>query len=249
MTVAKKKSKTTTADKVTTASVDKSGQPQRNVRKKASKKKIKAKGNDKNKKISANIPVQTNWQEALSVTNNTTIQQMPQSSAEQQELLERANILAKRDDSGTQQDKDREMFILFQLGSTELYGIPHRYAKTVVLLEEMAIVPGTPAFIAGVVNHGGKLLTVIDLKYFFHTHGIAAGADTWIIVVQWGEMTLGVLADSIEGADFYSPSGLAAPHPSAGVTNLDYVEGIHQGKIAILNMEALLQEPALTIEE
>ena len=45
MTVAKKKSKTTTADKVTTASVDKSGQPQRNVRKKASKKKIKAKGN------------------------------------------------------------------------------------------------------------------------------------------------------------------------------------------------------------
>ena len=198
--------------------------------------------------MNPNIPVQTDWQEVLSVANDT-VQLMPQSSVEKQELLERANILARRDDRSTQQDKDRQMFILFRLGSTELYGIPHRYAKTVILLEEMAMVPSTPAFIAGVVNHGGKLLTVIDLKYFFHTHGIAAGADAWIIVVQWDEITLGILADSIEGADYYTPTRLAKPLASGGVENMDYIQGIHDGRVTILNVAVLLQDPALTIEE
>jgi purine-binding chemotaxis protein CheW len=178
-----------------------------------------------------------------------TVQLMPQSAAEQQELQERANILARRDHSTTQQDIDRELFIRFRLGSAELYGIPYRYAKTVIPLQEVAIVPCTPAFIAGVINHNGKLLTIVDPKYFFHTHGIAAGAQAWIIVVHWAGITLGILADTIEGDDYYVPSNLAPPLASDGVENMNYVKGIHNGRVIILNMEALLNDPAIIVNE
>lgn len=205
-------------------------------------------GKGKGKNITASMAVETEQQIQVSATT-TAVQLMPQSAAEQQELQERANILARPDDSTTQEDKDRELYIRFQLGSSEQYGIPYRYAKTVIPLQGMAMVPCTPAFIAGVVNHDGKLLTVIEPKYFFHSHGIAAGAEAWIIVVHWAGITLGILVDAIEGDDYYVRSNLATPLASDGVDNMNYVQGIHDGRVAILNMEALLEDPALTIEE
>jgi purine-binding chemotaxis protein CheW len=216
------------------------------ARKKVNKKAAKSRGKGKN--MTAGMAEETD-QQRQTPTAYPTVQLMPRSTVEQQELQERANILARPDDNASQEDKERELFIRFRLGSSEQYGIPYRYAKTVMPLQGIAIVPCTPTFIAGVVNHDGKLLTVIDPKYFFHAHGIAAGAEAWIIVVHWGAITVGILADTIEGDDYYVPAGLATPLASDGVENMNYVQGIHDGRVAILNMEALLEDPALTIEE
>ncbi len=208
----------------------------------------KAPGRGRQRAPTEPVPTIPGREDSVGRQSERVVTLMPQSPVEQRILRERAEVLARPE----QEDADEavgELFVCFRLGSSELYGIPYRYAEEVMYVGEITKIPCTPAMIAGAVNRRAELLTVLDLKQFFRTQGGDYGDEARIVVVSGAGMTVGLLADAVEGDDRYQPSRLAKPLPSDGVSNLEIVKGIHRGKVTIIDVEALLGDPALRVEE
>lgn len=172
---------------------------------------------------------------------------MPKTSAARKVLRQRAQLLA-RQNKQTRQDT-LEHFVCFRLGPSERYGIAYAYLEEIAHCLAITRVPCTPPAIAGVANYRGELLTVLDLKHLFRTEEGGRNDVAQVIVTRSGGMRVGLIVDEVEGNDTFVAASLAPPLPSAGVSNLDYVQGIHQGRVAILNIAALLADLALCVDE
>jgi chemotaxis signal transduction protein len=85
-------------------------------------------------------------------------------SAMRQIWARRAAVLAE----GPPEDDDGEQIelVVMRLGE-ELYALEARFVFDIRPFERITSVPRTPSWIAGVVNHRGRILSVIDLRRFF----------------------------------------------------------------------------------
>lgn len=170
---------------------------------------------------------------------------MPQDEATRKVLQARAQAIAKP--VNRQQHNLRDQYLRFRLGAVERYGIPYQYLEELLYVGNLASVPCTPAFISGVVNHRGELLTIINLKQFFRMPAVDLDNEARIIVVKHAGMRTGLLVDEVDGNEEYQDSELSPPLSSEGVSNMEYVLGIHAGYVTLLNLKALLEDPALRV--
>lgn len=172
---------------------------------------------------------------------------MPKGREAQGVLQQRARLLAARPE--VQHEQATQRYVRLRLGPSELYGIAHAHLEEIVRFADVTRVPCTPAHIAGVANYRGELLTLLDLKQFFRTDAAAPGDGTQVIVVRAGRALCGLVVDEVEGDAEYAADSLEPPLPSGGVSNMDHVLGVHQGRVTILNIAALLDDPRLLINE
>lgn len=172
---------------------------------------------------------------------------MPKGREAQSVLQQRARLLAASPE--TQRAQATQRYVRFRLGSSELYGIPYAHLEEIIRCADVTRVPCTPPGIAGVTNYRGELLTLLDLKQFFRTDEAPPGEDTQAVVVHAGRALCGLVVDDIEGDAEYAADSLEPPLSSGGVSNMDHVLGVHQGRVTILNIAALLDDPTLLINE
>ena len=181
------------------------------------------------------------------LTTPSAVKLMPTDLDDKSLLRLRSLELAKERKEDNQSEK--EQFLCFRLGPSEWYGIPYRWLDELIYATGLVPVPGTPPFIAGVVNHQAGLLTVLDLKHFFRTKTTESEGQNWIAVVQVDTMRLGVLMDEVSGNDLYEPASLLPALSSDGAINLSYVLGIYKGTVTMLDFEALLSSGELIIND
>lgn len=170
---------------------------------------------------------------------------MPTDALSRKILQERAQLLATV--ANEQKHEVSDQFLCFRLGSIERYGIPYAHLQELLYVGSLAPVPCTPAFIAGVVNHRGELLTVLDLKHFFRIAATPRTGEARIVVIQHGGMRAGLLVDGVDGNENFRTADLAPPLNSEGVFNMEHVLGIQGGNVTMLNVPGLLSDPALTV--
>lgn len=182
---------------------------------------------------------------ASSQTTQSAAALMPQDSETRRVLEVRARAIAQP--VNQQQYEQRNQYLRFRLGKVELYGIPYQYLEGLRYVGNLARVPCTPAFVAGVVNYRGELLTILDLKQFFRMPALAQTDESRIIVVRHASMRVGLLVDNVDGNQAYQSAELAPPLGSDGVSNMEYVQGIHLGRVTLLNLAVLLHDPALRV--
>lgn len=168
---------------------------------------------------------------------------IPQDEASRRVLKARALLIAKPYGEGARVAGIQ--YLCFRLGEVELYGIHCSYLEELLYAGNPARVPGTPAFIAGVINYRGQLLTLLDIKQFFRMPATSLSNEARIIVVVHAGMRVGLLVDAVEGDREYRE--LSAAFSSDGVTNMAYVEGIHEGCVTILKLSAILDDPQLKV--
>ena len=142
----------------------------------------------------------------------------------------------------------RELYVHFRLGEGQ-FGFPYRQVEEILPANNLAKVPCTPEFIAGVVNQRGNFLTVVDLKHFFQTADAAYPETASIIVTNDGSITVGILADEIYGNAEYDPDALGAPLAAGNISNQQYVLGTHDGAVTLLDADALLGDPGLVVSK
>lgn len=140
---------------------------------------------------------------------------------------------------------DSVKYISFRLGSDEYYGIPYHCAEEVMRNTQISPLPSVPPFIRGIINRRGRLLAILDLKHFFPVDHRDYEEGSSIIIVSDKKTTVGILADSVEGSDAYSPGELEMALPSEAVSRLDYISGLHKGTTAILDIEKILKDPGI----
>ena len=165
---------------------------------------------------------------------------MPKNSVATRVLYERAAILAAHE-LDIKEQEGFVSYIKFRLGANERYGISYHYAKEVMQHTSPEKVPFVPNYIAGVINHRGALLPVLDLKQLFHIQP-GTHENTHIILIHCHRMTVGFLVDGIEGNDAYDPMALETTLACEEIMKPGYIEGLHQGITAIINVEAILAD-------
>lgn len=166
---------------------------------------------------------------------------VPHDEKAEQILRKRAELLAKQETEKI--DKlDGITYVRFRLGPHEIYGMPYNYIKEIMGVVQLTKLPSVADFVGGIINRRGALLAVLDLKKFFNFTSTEYEKDSYILVVKSGGITIGILADGIEGSDIYDPSTLDAPLPSLDAIKPEYLLGLHKGVTSIINIEAIMSD-------
>lgn len=138
--------------------------------------------------------------------------------------------------------------IEFQLAS-ETYGIELRHAREVSLLKELTPVPCTPAFVLGIINVHGRVLSVVDLKRFFDLPNNALTDLNHVIVVRKDSMEVGILADTIRGVRRIPLRDLQPSLPTLTGVRAEYLKGITGERLIVLDADKLLSDSKIVVQE
>jgi len=163
----------------------------------------------------------------------------------QSTLLERARALAKSSDVETSEGMPLVVFSL----ATETYGIPTDYVRDVQPLRQITPVPCTPDFVVGVINIRGSIYSVIDIRSFFGVPAKEITSATKVIVVDTEELQVGILADDVSGAMSVPRDEINPPLAAQATIKEEYIEGVTNDMLIILNLEALMQDERIIIHE
>lgn len=169
------------------------------------------------------------------------IELMPNDPASQRVLDTRAKSLSKPvlDQSESKHGID---YVRFKLGENGVYGIPYQYTKEVISNINPTKVPHTAVFLAGIINRQGSLISVLNLKKFFHIKTVVETNSSHLVVVSVQGITIAILVDSFEGSGTYEPTTLSPSLQFKGAIKPEYFVGLHHGIIAIINIEALISD-------
>lgn len=135
-----------------------------------------------------------------------------------------------------------EPFILFELAGTT-YGIPTTVVQQMEMIEHITPVPNTPPFVEGVVFSRGQVIPAINLRVRFGFEKIAYDVRTRLIVINTGNRSVGLIADTAR--EFVLIPGNVVQPPPEGISGLSgrYLTGIAmlgERMVLILNAEELL---------
>lgn len=165
-------------------------------------------------------------------------------------LQARTRLLAKLKVDNFSLD-NQPNYIRFKIGTNSYYGIPYEYIVEIIPAMLSTKLPNAPDFLTGVINRHGVFIAVVDLKRFFHMQLSEYNKNTHIIIIQNKNMMIGILADNIDSNDSYNPAMLKEPMPSLEGSGIktEYIQGLHNEIVAILNIEKLISNIQLQLIE
>jgi purine-binding chemotaxis protein CheW len=136
----------------------------------------------------------------------------------------------------------------FRLAS-ERYALETRHVRDVHPLRDLTPLPGTPAFVLGIVNVRGRILPVLDLKKFFDLPERGLTDLHRIILVQGNDLEFGLLADVIVGVHSVAADTLQPSLPTLTGIRAEYLKGIGEDRLVVLEVERILADPKIIVHQ
>lgn len=120
----------------------------------------------------------------------------------------------------------QRMFMTFKCGK-ESFGIEIKYVEEIIQYQSITPVPEVEDYIKGLINLRGKIIPVIDVRMRFGQEPLEYNDRTCIIVITVGNMTVGLIIESIAMVVTIDEQDiLPPPSLSHGVEQNKYVYGI-----------------------
>src|SRR5712691_7502796 len=169
-----------------------------------------------------------------------------QITAEQRDAVfaRRAEELAE---SAGDERRDEETLeaLVFGLGR-ELYAFPANQVHEVRPLGLLTTLPGTPAFLAGLINVRGRIVPVVDLRPVLGLN--ADTPSTSVVLVTHRSGNIGLLVAGRPTVRPLPVADLTDPPPGL-LSGIDStcIRGITPGLVIVLDAEPLLADPRLVI--
>jgi purine-binding chemotaxis protein CheW len=168
---------------------------------------------------------------------------------EEKRKVLRTRALALAGEPPRSPDAEERLEVLaFRLAS-EQYALESRHVREVQPLREFTPLPGTPSFVLGVVNIRGQIVSVIDPKKFFELPERGLTDLNKVIVVNVGDMELGILADGIVGVKTVPLRELQEPLPTLTGIRAEYLRGIAKDGLILLDVERILSDKTILVPE
>lgn len=145
-------------------------------------------------------------------------------------------------------ESERLDVVVFRLAH-EHYAVETRYLREVAVLEQITPVPCTPAFVLGIMNLRGKIVSVLDLKTFFDLPVRGLTDLDKVMVLEDGDMGFAVLADAIDGVRRVPLAELQKNLITVAGTRAEYLRGIVPGPLMILDAARLLNDSRIVVRE
>lgn len=131
----------------------------------------------------------------------------------------------------------------------ERYAIASAFVREVYPLEDITPLPCTPAFVLGIINVRGEILSVIDIKKFFDLPEQGLTDLNKVIVLESQDMLFGIVADAISGVRYIRRAGIQPPLPTLTGIREDYLHGVTAERLVVLDAERLLTDDKLVVKE
>ena len=131
----------------------------------------------------------------------------------------------------------------------ERYGIESRHVREVFPIKEYTPLPGTPAFVLGLVNVRGQIVSVIDIKRFFGLPDRGIGDLDKVIIIRDDAMEFGILADSISGVRRLMKKEIQPPLPTLTGIRAEFIMGVTGERIVILDAGKLLGDKNIVVHQ
>ena len=162
-------------------------------------------------------------------------------------LKERAKIFSRELEA--KGEKDEYVEVLEFLLAHEMYGIELKYVREVYPLKELTPIPAIPAFVLGIVNVRGEILSVIDIKKFFDLPEKGLTDLNKVIILHSADMEFGILADSIIGVRNILLSEMQTSLPTLTGIREEYLKGVTKEREIILDGGKLLSDKGIIVNE
>lgn len=162
-------------------------------------------------------------------------------------LRERAQALARPLEEAPTPTEVLDLLVVTLAG--ERYGIEAAHVLEVVPLRELTPLPGTPSFVLGVVNHRGRILSVLDLRRLFGIAGHELPEGRRVVVVDAGGMTFGIFVDALAGTVRVGAHEVAPSPASLTCVRRAFIRGVTGEMVAVLDLEALARDPRILVNE
>lgn len=101
------------------------------------------------------------------------------------------------DDEDQNKIGNTKRFLEFKLGN-ESYAVELLKVREVITPPDMTPIPKAPAYVCGLMNLRGLVLTVIDLRKKLGITPHKDAAENGVIIFDLGEKMVGVMVDSIQ---------------------------------------------------
>lgn len=126
--------------------------------------------------------------------------------------------------------------------------------REVLTYDKVTPIPCSAAYVAGVINLRGSVVTVMDLRVKFGMKAVEHNENTAIIIVEamYGEdkVVIGALVDAVKGVLHFEQNQIEPP-PRVGMKlNAELITGIGKTNndfVVILNVDKVLSEEDLSL--
>lgn len=133
--------------------------------------------------------------------------------------------------------------------STETYAIESIYIREVHPIKEYTPLSCVPAFIVGLISVRRKVLSVIDLCYFFDLPKTTEIIGKKVIILEQGDMEFCILTEAVTKISLIPLSEIQPPLPTLTAIRQEFLKGItHDGRI-ILDAQKLFDNKQLIVNE
>ena len=146
-------------------------------------------------------------------------------------------------------DQGVEMDGLEFLLTDEHYIIDATFVVEVIPLKELTPLPCSPAFILGIINVRGKILSVVNLKTFLDLPEKGITNLNRVIIVKRSDIELGILVDEVIGKVPVFPLQLKTAIPTITGAQKEYLVGVTPERSIVFNIEKFLTGANLIINE
>jgi len=159
-------------------------------------------------------------------------------------LHRRALALAAR---AEESDHSADLQVLEFAVGDEVYALETRFVSEVYPVTDLALIPGTPDFVLGVISVRGKIVSVLDLRPLFGLRVRVGVCPDTAIVLRSDSMEFGVAADQIREVKALPLEALQRSLKTLAGASGDYVFGVTPERVVILDAAKLLADPRLVV--
>ncbi len=170
---------------------------------------------------------------------------MSRDDPDREELRRRARLLARRKEAPRAAGED--LLAVEIVLASERYAVECAYVREVQTLRDLTPLPGTPPWIAGVVNVRGEILSVTDLRRLFALREKGLPEQTKLVVLEGEGRAFGVVADTVVGTRSVPLSSIAPPPPTIDGPGRSFLRGVAADGLIVLDALRILTDPSLVV--
>ena len=131
----------------------------------------------------------------------------------------------------------------------ERYAFEAAFVREVQPLADLTPLPGTPPFVAGIVNVRGHILPVIDLRKFFDLPAAGITDVHQILLLHTEEMALGIMADTVIGVRSIPLAAMQISLPTLTGLREEYLKGVTAERLVILDAARILADRKIIVHD
>lgn len=116
-------------------------------------------------------------------------------------------------------------YVTFRLAD-ETYGINVMQVQEVLRYTEIAPVPGAPAYVLGIINLRGNVVTVIDTRQRFGLMNSETTDSTRIVIIEVEKQVVGILVDSVSEVVYLRESEIETTPNVGNEESAKFIQGV-----------------------